>query len=503
MNRYYKRLTGEINSKVGYVNIDTVLEGRGTGVLKGSYTIPGSFTINGYREFIRRIPSAAEEMKKDDWVMGPQSQESKDVIADTTKLQAMYFREYTDQWRKFLRGINIQEFTKKDDAVEAFRTLTATSSPMVVLLTEVSRNTNISAGGGSSGIIGWFKGLFSSKSGDTGGNTEVEREFKPLFTFVAAEGDKETAPISQYRKVLTDVLDKLESTREDQLAQTSKALLTGKDDIGLQKADQNLSKLLDPFKTVAGKDVAGLLKKPLENLRALVYGSGYEQIEKTWREQVYPKAHALEAGFPFTDGGEASVTDLTSYLNPVNGQFTSFFNDKLASSFDDAQGQWKLKESGGFKFSDSFVNYLNGTRKLRDAVFPANGQQPEVSYEIMLQPVSGADVVIEIDGNRLESHGTSPQSSKFIWPARAGASGGRITVIKAGAQSADRTFPGEWGLFKMFEAGGATKTGDNQYILNWNVGAVSVRANLRPSSSTNPFQLNMFKQLKAPQSLRD
>jgi type VI protein secretion system component VasK len=67
-----------------------------------------------------------------------------------------------------------------------------------------------------------------------------------------------------------------------------------------------------------------------------------------------------------------------------------------------------------------------------------------------------------------------------------------------------RTFSGQWGLFKMFEAGGGTrnKAGDNEYSLSWNVGSVNVRANLRPSSANNPFQRSLFTNMRAPQSLQ-
>jgi type VI secretion system protein ImpL len=310
--------------------------------------------------------------------------------------------------------------------------------------------------------------------------------------------------MSQYRAELRRVLDPLEAASADQLAQTSKAVLTGKDDIGLQKADQTISNLLEGFKTAAATDTAALLKQPLNNLRAMFYGGGYEQIEKGWREQVYPRARAIEAGFPFTETGEASVSDLARFLNPVNGQFSSFFNERLATSFEDAQGQWRLKETGAFKFSNDFISYLNNARRLREALFPNGGQQPEVTYDITLQPSAGVDIRIEIDGTPVETRGTSPASAKFTWPARAGSSGAKITVIGSGGEPpAERTFPGAWGLFKMFAAGGGSRTGDNQFALTWNVGGVPVRATLRPSSTNNPFQRTLFTSLHAPQNIRN
>lgn len=502
VNRFFKQMTGEIDLKVASVSLDAIAQGRGRGVVASSYAVPGSFTITGLRDhWDSAMESAAEQMGKDDWVMGPQAPASNDPSADVGKLQSIYFREYTAQWQKFINGISIRAFNGRDDAVEAFKALSSADSPMELLLIEIERHTNLSAKEPSRGFWAWLKGRFSSRKQAAAGNTDVENEFRPLFAFVQSEGKKDAAPISQYRAALRRVLDALESKSDDQLAQTAKALLTGKDEIGLQKAEQEVSRLLDSFKTAATSDVAKLLKQPLNNLRAMFYGGGYEQIEKAWRDQLYPKAHALEAGLPFTDStSQTPVTDLARYLNPANGQFTQFFNDRLATSFEDVQGEWKLKESGAVKLADGFVRYLNAARRLREALFAGGGQQPEVSYEIILQPIAGTDVVIEIDGNRVETRGATAQSAKFIWPARSGASGARILVMQAGTP-AEKSFPGEWGLFKMFAAGNPTKTAENQFQVAWTVGAATVRAVLRPSSATNPFERKLFAELRAPQGL--
>ncbi len=337
-------------------------------------------------------------------------------------------------------------------------------------MSEVARNTNLSKKPESRGVWGWIKSWFSSDTNELGGNTEVEKESRPLFQFVTPGDKKDSSSMSQYRAELRRVLEPLEGTSENQLQQTSQALLTGKDDLGLQKAEQAVSSLLDGFKTAAATDTAALLK--------------------------------LESGYPFTDSGEASLTDLTGFLNPANGQFTQFFNKNLTTSFDDAQGQWKLKESGAIRFSDEFVRYVNNTRKLREAMFANGGQQPEVGYDLTLQPTANTDVIIEIDGTKLEVRGNSPQSAKFIWPARSGSSGAKITVLPNAGETAERTFPGTWGLFKMIDAGSRGMSGAAQFDLSWNVGSVQVRATLRAASANNPFQRSLFKSLRAPQTLQ-
>ncbi len=504
VNRFYKRIATEINAKTTPVSLDSVLEGRGRGVLVGTYTVSGSYTIDGYRNYMKSmIENAGEEISKDDWVMGSAAISNTQAQAtDISKLQAMYLRDYADQWRKFLRGISVRPFKTKDDAVEALKALSATDSPMERVMSEVARNTNLSKKPESSGVWGWIKSWFSSDTNELGGNTEVEKEFRPLFQFVTSGDKKDSSPMSQYRAELRRVLDPLEGASENQLQQTSQALLTGKDDLGLQKAEQAVSTLLEGFKTAAATDTAALLKQPLQNLRGFLYGGGYEQIVKAWNEQIYPRAHAIESGYPFTDSGEASLTDLAGFLNPVNGQFTQFFNKNLATSFDDVQGQWKLKESGAIRFSDDFVRYINNVRKLREAMFENGGQQPEVGYDLTLQATPNTDVVIEIDGTKLEVRGNSPQSAKFIWPARSGSSGARITVLPNGGETVERTFPGTWGLFKVIDAGSRGMSGAAQFDLSWNVGTAQVRATLRAASANNPFQRSLFKNLRAPQNLQ-
>lgn len=504
VNRFYKRITTEINARTKQVTLASVLVGRGGGVLSGSYTVPGSYTVEGFREHISpAFKSASEEISKDDWVMGTAQGGSNAADADMGKLWGFYFRDYTDHWRRFLRGTEVGGFRSKDDAVRALNALTATDSPVELVVETVARNTDLSAPPQTSGFFEWVKSFFRrNRAYETGGNSEVEREFRPLIEFASAAKSKDAVAVSQYRAALQQVLDPLENSSPDQLSQTSRALLTGTDDIGLQKSEQNIARLLANFTTAAGRDAADLLKQPLGNLRAMLYGGGYDEIVKEWRDQIYPVAQRLEAGYPFTGAGASSVSDLARYLNPVDGQFTVFFNTRLAASFDDVQGQWKLKESNAFKFSEEFINYLNNARRLRDALFPNGGKQPEVNYDVTLQPVPNADVLLEIDGTRVESRGSSPASAKFVFPARAGGSSGARLVVNSDGQPQERPFTGEWGLFKLLQAGGAgSPSADNSYTLRVGVGSATVSASLRPSSAVSPFDRALFTNLKAPRDV--
>lgn len=498
INRFFKRVTSEIDIKVSPITVESITQGRSRGWLVGKYSVSGSFTIEGYQSYMQKaLASAAEEMSKEDWVMGASTVTTKDLSSDVGKLEGIYFHEYATQWQQFLKGLNVPTFKTKEDAIEALKVLSASDSPLALSLAEVARQTNFT--GAKERLSWWQKIVGTKKIVSSPQIIELEKEFLPLRQFLG-QGE-ENSPVSQYRASLRIVLDSLESATSDQLTQTSKMLLTGKDDIGLQKAELTINKLLDNFTSAVTRDAAFACKKPLGNLRAMLYGSSYAQIQQNWQEQIYPKAHALEQGFPFTETGSASITDLTRYLNPANGILIQFFNDRLATSFQETEGKLQLKESGAFKFTQEFTDYLNNCKQLREALFAQGGQQMEVGYELLLQPVANADVVIEIDGTRAETRGTTAQSAKFIWPAKSGASGAKITVIQ-GSKIAEKAFPGEWGLFKMV-AGATTNSEGNLFILSWNIDGTIVRAALRPSSATNPFSRRLFTQWHAPKNLQN
>ncbi|KAF0195496.1 MAG: hypothetical protein FD167_5847, partial [bacterium] len=143
VNRFFKRVTSEIDLKVTPVTVESITQGRSKGWLIGKYNVSGSFTIEGYQNYMQNaLASAAEEMSKEDWVMGASTVATKDLSTDVGKLEGIYFHEYATQWQQFLRGLNIPAFKTKEEAVEALKVLSASNSPLALTLAEIARQTN-------------------------------------------------------------------------------------------------------------------------------------------------------------------------------------------------------------------------------------------------------------------------------------------------------------------------------------------------------------------------
>lgn len=501
--RYYKQLISEINAKTKPVTVDSVVKGSGLDELVGTHTVPGSFTIDGYRNFIQPVfDSNSAEISKDDWVMGSAAAGAEAHSNDIAELKSLYWNQYSDHWRQFLRGISVRPFKTPAEAVASLRVLSATDSPIAAVLAAVARHTQLSSKPKESGVWHWITSFFSSKAGqDTIGDTPVEREFAPLIEFVGStESKKDAGAITQYRDELLQMGDRLENKTPEQLAETSKALLAGKDEIGLQKAEKTANRLLS--RTPAATDAAGFLKQPIENTRALLYQGVSEQIDQEWTE-VYAKAQQLESGYPFSDGSDASVADLSQFLNPVNGKFSVFLNKLLVTSIEGTAGQWRRKPSSSFRISDDGLKFLNDAGRLRDALFPdATSQQPAVSYQLTLQPEKDTEVTIDIYGKPVQTVGVGDQTIKFDWPAPPGSLEAKITVVPKTTLLAEppTTFKGEWALFRLFDQGAPGPSAP--YKLSWKVGSVVVHATLQPLTANHPFDRRLFRNLRAPQTIR-
>ncbi len=545
--RYYKDQVTKISKQIdekGTTSVPGILSANGgdTSYITGSYIVPGAYTLEGYKLMKTSISEANTKLGEENWVMGDQGKNDVAQSTDAGTIQDLYMRDYTDHWRNFVKGIDVKY--DKQNAKEALQTLASANSPLKILLGEIAKNTNFSAKPQTQGWMEWISGFFSKLfsssqvSTDTGGNTPVEKEFLPLFTFVGTP-DKPNAPIDAYQTEIGRVANKYSGFSVSQINQISQDL--AKDDdkqfTELRTAKTKIDGIANAVGTTpAGQDIASLLKEPLETLSSLLGADAKKQLAATWNEQLLPLAQKAESGFPFqATETDADLTNLNAYLNPVDGQLSKFYDERLKKYFDGNPGSLKLKENSEVKFSDEFVNYLNNAFRLRDALYVKNAS-PNFSYQFTLKPVSGGIIEGTIDGQSITSEGT--ESSKLLkFPADASSSGIGVYLKMVGSSESSSTSAnnsaspvtstsntnsaspnkvapnnssnsssaeikktGTWGLFKFFNAATSTKEPTGEYTLNFNIGGKTATAVIKPNGG-DLFNKDLFTSVHAPANL--
>ena len=287
----------------------------------------------------KAIDEAGTKLNAENWVMGDQNKSSITQDTDAGTLEQRYMRDYSDNWRKLVQGTSVK-YTQAN-AAEALQAFSSANSPMKILMMQIARNTNFSAKPVEEGWWEWIKSFFSrSTPTQTGGTTQVEKDFLPLFTFVGKD-EKTKAPIDDYQSEIGRVSNKYSGFSPTQISQLSIDL--AKDDNTkfreLKEATTKINNILGGFSTPAGQELATLLRQPIDILNSQLGAGVNDQFAKSWKDQLLPLAKEAEKGFPFEDvETETDLAKLTAYLNPVDGKLSKFYDDSLKKYFDGNPG---------------------------------------------------------------------------------------------------------------------------------------------------------------------
>ena len=534
-NRFYKQKVTEISEKLDKeggkrITVTDILNRNSadTTYLEGTYKIESAFTIEGYKMLKTELADPGDELIEPDWVMGETTKDTTTKDADLKKVEELYLTEYATHWIELVKDTRVKPYSKDNPnfAKESLNELSSPDSPLKVLAKEIARNTNFSS---KAAPAGWWDKLMSyfesSQDLGTGGNTEVERQFLPLFTFVGTEEDeKAKPPIENYESSLAAVATEFNSFSPTKIKQVSQEL--AKDDNknfgSLKKSDERIKGMLKGFDTTAGQSLARLFQQPLDHLKDLFGAGAKEQIEKTWKEKISLESKEIEKSYPFESGGsDIDLKKLSSFLNPKNGSLSTFFNESLAQYFEKTNDGVKLNEDSELKFSDEFVVYLNNAFRLQKALYGEDGTTPKFDYEFTLGQVQDAIVEVTIDGQQVKSDGTG--SNKLSFPASSGETGVfmKISSTSGTTSTGGTTFdsnttpatppaapssssggeikePGTWGLFKFFDKGNPQPEND-EYNLSYSLNGKTVTAKVKATG--NLFNRKLFTDMRAPDNI--
>jgi type VI secretion system protein ImpL len=465
------RLRDAVGSQQGSVWFDDI----------GSLSIPYTFTKEAYYKHIKGEAwiSAFEEIRgksENDWVLQRPFDYQR---VQPNDLRQRYERDYVTAWQKFLEGVRIKEFMKRNDAVEALDSISQQNSPFTTIFDQVRSQTTLSEPPITGGVVAWLKSILTTKEK---ANTGVEKSFTAVRSF----------KIEDYLEKLKELRRRLNDIPGDEWRQV--AAVTG--DERYKKARDEARELLRSLKANPGSNsMATLLARPLDNIDNAL-GLGVEKDRDAAWNNLYSLAMGLEDKYPFRSGSAAEVqpSELADYINKL-GQF---FNRHLKNSFDRTPGQF-IPLRGG-EFSEEFVAYLNKVKNLSEALGlgslegqpgqPGQPGQARFSYGLKLEPQSGQTVEMRIDGQIVRAD-DGPQTASLNWPSSGQTSGVQLVAIENGQFIRLRNYGGAWGIFRMVGERGSPPY---QLILN------GVRVTLQPPGArNNPFV--DFTQIRAPRSV--
>ena len=142
-------------------------------------------------------------------------------------------------------------------------------------------------------------------------------------------------------------------------------------------------------------------------------------------------------------------------------------------------------------YSVGLLQFLHRAKEIQSALFPPQAPEPKVDLLVHIRPAKNvALTVLTIDGETLEYRNGEEEWRSMKWPGPKKGSGASVRMKSKQGQSDVVEFPGEWGLFRLVEAGALTSwPGDRAFAVTWEAPTIGAQVTIdfKPARTDNPF----------------
>ncbi|KAF1063994.1 type VI secretion system membrane subunit TssM [Burkholderia gladioli] len=524
--RVYEEIKARASTRYAPMTIARIVGEDNTGLVAGSYAIPGTFTRDAWFDYVQPAirDAATKELQAKDWVLNTASQDDLTLEGSPEQIQkvlvGMYKTEYAQHWQKFMQGIAVQNFGSFGQAVDAMNKLgDPQDSPIRKVLETAYDQTswdnpslaNVSIKKAQTGVVNWVKQWFSRKPGgqlaaniDINGNP-VEVPMGPIGQeFIGLGRIVQTHDGGQ--SMLKGYMDTLSKVR------TRFNVIKNQGDPGpgarqlmQQTLDGNGSELADSLKYVDEQMLTGLtdsqrkslrplLVRPLQQAFSVVIQPASVEVNKVWNAQVYqPFQASLANKYPFSAGAkvEAASSEIAQVFGP-DGSISKFVGTTLGPLAVRRGDTLTARTWGDMglaltpEFTSGFATWV--APLAGGAATSAASSEPQTVFQILPQPSSGTtEYTIAIDGQQLRYRNTPPQWTNFVWPNPSGSPGATLTATTFDGRTLTLVNePGRYGLEKLINSAQRSRRPDGTFDLAWTQGNVNVAVTMRIISTSQP-----------------
>lgn len=535
-------LLAEILEEVDAVDLDlkTLTDTRDA-MKNDNRKVRGRFTRQAWDDYLRdRLYQPIGDMLGDEWVLGLSEEEMKqDREKQLEELRSAYFEQYIAEWKQFLQAIYVTQPDSYPSALSTLEDLTRSEPASIKrLCTNLAYHTTLSppepeeaeeaADGALEAIEGEAtkaiqkKGKVGrvaaeamrrkkAKDKKRGGDAllkdeyDVAATFEGLvaFGFAAAPPAPEdgpappppSVPVDQYLEVLRELRVAVKAKVETDTPEDTKALVSA-----VKKAGDTVDSLInDRDNKEWGPTIDKWLRPPIRSLESIARTGAGLDLTKAWCDEVVRPWNKLAKRYPFDPKGrEVAMADFIAFYQPETGQVWKFYNTLLTSRVPKRSEGYEI-ESKGAKVSSAInpkiASFLNRAQDVTTVMFPAGADGVQFEFEVQIEGARknvGTVSVTEltIDGKILQYKNGPYTWQSVTWPGE-DPKQGYLSARGLGTKGEVGPHEGDWGLFRLLEAG--TATGDatkDQFKFEWDIrdqdaGIITVR--IKPTLDDTPI----------------
>ncbi|AZV81008.1 type VI secretion system membrane subunit TssM (plasmid) [Parasedimentitalea marina] len=484
--------------------------------------IEGIYTYDGFHNvFLPEAVSVAERVQREAWVLGQRSQDDQNnaaLLALSRDVLDLYYNDFITRYDTLLGDVDIIPLESLSHAVEVTNVLSGPTSPIVNILTEVSRETQLAVDrsavdtsaltGGASQVAAiearsnlsiqgqiLLEALVQSSADGSGvppkpPGSYVQERFQWLHNLVLR-------PEGQPSQ-LDDLMVSLQLVYQELNKMSFSGVATGGE--ALLQFQQSASRADGPVQRWASQISTGSSGITSEGTRA--------SINARWQASVLPFCtQALDNRYPFNRRARADVAmaDFAKLFSP-GGLIDGFFNENLAKYVDTRSRPWTWKRVNDVDLgiSPAVLVQMQYAAEIRDAFFAA-GPTPAVQFQITPKALDpkAKEVLLEIDGVQVAyGHRSGPPSPVAVtWPGQVGLA--RITLSPKKRDNENTTSrDGPWAWFRLLDSAEVRRTNvSDRRRVNFRVGGRLALFELQSGSVINPFALPAMAKFSCPKSM--
>ncbi len=482
-----------------------------------SVVIPAFYTYDGFYEgLIDRLPSIADGLERDRWVLGEAGKQNVvasqfDTLADD--ILAAYSKDFIATWDAALARLRIKPLTTDKPRYLTLAAISAASSPMKQIFEDIKTQTQLSrerkvpdskdpnaAATAKPAVV--FRGSASA-------GKAIEDHFRPYYLMV--DGSPGNRPVDQLVATMNDIYQGLVGAATDAGASTQISAAT-RQSIATMRASAN--RYPAPFDR--------LLRTSADEFEGNVATSIVSDLQKALSENVTGVCRtAISGRYPFAKSDkEVPLADFARIFAP-GGVMDRFFTQNIESFVDKTKQDWTWRRDSkiGSMLSQGSLREFQRAAQIKEAFFSSGGNQ--AGFMFAVQPLTatpfGTTVKLDVNGTQIASPQVPPaptfggptppvpqvSPTPVQWPGPIGLGRVTMTAISDGTGTGfpllERT--GAWALFRVLDASRVTKRGAGVQVGISASGREFVY-DMNVNSLVNPLTMPALREFNCPSTLQ-
>ena len=487
--------------------------------------IEGIFTYNGfYNVFLPEAVSVAERVQSEAWVLGEQGgllENENALLALSRDVLDLYYNDFIARYDSLLSDLDIIPMESLSHAVEVTNVLSGPTSPIVNILTEISRETRLTEDREAVDTTAVSDGLDRIVSIESQANLSVQSQIllgalmetattptgepapppgayvEDRFSWLHQMVDRPKGQPSQLDQLMVILTEVYQELQKMSFSGVTTGTQTGE---AIQAFQQMAARMEGPVPRWATQIVSGSSGIAADGTRA--------SMNAKWQANVLPFCdQALSNRYPFNKRAQADVAmqDFARIFAP-GGLIDGFFNENLVRFVDTRTRPWTWKRVNDVDLgiSQQVLEQFQNAAEIRDAFFNGN-PTPLVQFQITPEALDpkAKSVTLSIDGQNVEFNQRSgqPPPTAVTWPGAVGSARVTFQPDRKNIESIlDRNGP--WAWFRLLDAAEVRRTNvsDRKRVI-FNVGGRIAIFQLQSGSVLNPFALPALSKFSCPKSL--